>query len=117
MCQGGPITFAAVPMGAKAIEETVASLRRALEPQASTLGDIPEFDVAAAHRLYRTILEPVRSGWQDARSLLVVANGPLGQLPLALLPTSPVTLPPESGTIFANYRPVPWLVRTHAVTM
>jgi CHAT domain-containing protein len=117
MSQRGPIAFAAAPLGAKAIEETVATLRRALEHQARTLGDIPEFDVAAAHRLYRAILEPVRSGWQDARSLLVVANGPLGQLPLALLPTSPVTLPPESGMIFANYRQVPWLVRSHAVTM
>jgi CHAT domain-containing protein len=117
MSQSGPVAFAAARMNAKAIEETVARLRMALEPHARTLGDIPEFDLAMAHRLYSTLLDPVRSGWQDARSLLVVANGPLGQLPLALLPTGPITLPPESGAIFANYRPVPWLVRSHAVTM
>src|SRR5262249_35669613 len=112
----GPVAFAAVPMGAEAIEDAVATLRRALEPHARTVGDIPEFDLATAHRLYSALLEPVRSGWQDARSLLVVAHGPLGQLPLALLPTSPVTLPPESGMLFTNYRQVSWLARSHAVT-
>jgi CHAT domain-containing protein len=116
MSRSGPVAFTAAPMSAKAIENTVATLRRALEPQAKTLEGIPEFDLVAAHRLYRALLEPVRHGWQDARSLLVVANGPLGQLPLALLPTGPTKLPPESGAIFANYRQVPWLVRRHAVT-
>ncbi len=115
--QSGPVAFAAVAMSAKAIEETVATLRKALEPHAKTLGDIPDFDLALAHRLYSAILEPVRSGWQEARSLLVVPHGPLGQLPLALLPISPVGLPPESGAMFSNYRQVPWLVRSHAVTM
>jgi CHAT domain-containing protein len=115
--QRGPVAFAVAPIGAGAIEHAVASLRTALAPDARTLGDIPEFDVALAHRLYQTLLEPVRSGWNDARSLLVVAHGPLGQLPLALLPTQPVSLPPASGAMFSNYRGVPWLVRSHAVTL
>src|SRR5262249_37698254 len=49
--------------------------------------------------------------------LLVVAQGPLGQLPPVLLPTRPVALPAESGVTFSHYRQVPWLVRSHAVTM
>jgi len=115
--QSGPVAFAAVPMNAKAIEETVATLRKALDPHARILGDIPDFDLALAHRLYSALLEPVRSGWQDARSLLVVSHGPLGQLPLALLPTRPITLSHQAGAIFSNYREVSWLVRSHAVTM
>jgi len=115
--QSGPVAFAAFAMSAKAIEETVATLRKGLEPHAKTLGDIPDFDLALAYRLYSALLEPVRSGWQEARSLLVVSHGPLGQLPLAVLPISPVGLPPESGAMFSNYRQVPWLVRSHAVTM
>src|SRR5262249_24555983 len=83
--QSGSVAFAPAPMSAKTIEETVATLREALEPRAPTLGDIPDFDVALAHRLYQALLESVRSGWQDARSLLFVPHGPLGQLPLALL--------------------------------
>jgi CHAT domain-containing protein len=113
----GPVAFAAAPIGAGELERTVATLRKALEPRATTLGDIPDFDLALAYRLYRMLLEPVRSAWQDARSLLVVAHGPLGQVPLVLLPTRPVTLSAESGVTFANYRQVPWLVRSHAVTM
>ena len=114
--QSGSVAFAAVPMSAKTIEETVATLREALEPRAQTLGGIPEFDVALAHRLYQALLEPVRAGWQNARSLLVVPHGLLGQLPIALLPTRPATLAPKSGALFSNYRRVPWLVRSHAVT-
>src|SRR5262249_37565623 len=113
----GPVAFAAAPIGAQELQRTVGTLRKALQPRATTLGDIPDFDLALAYRLYRTLLEPVRSAWQDARSLLVAAHGPLGQVPLALLPTRPVTLPVESGVTFSNYRQVPWLVRSHAITM
>jgi len=47
----------------------------------------------------------------------VVTNGALGLLPLSLLPTAPVELKADGGPPFANYRAVPWLARTHAVTM
>jgi CHAT domain-containing protein len=113
----GPVAFAAAPMGAPDLERTVATLRKALEPRATTLEDIPDFDLALAYRLYGALLEPVRSAWQDARSLLVVAHGPLSQVPLGVLPTEPVALPAEAGVTFSRYRHVPWLVRSHAVTM
>jgi len=113
----GPVAFAAPPIGAGEIETTVATLRKALEPGASTLGDIPDFDLALAHRLYSALLEPVRAGWQDARVVFVVTDGALGQLPLAVLPTAPAALPPESGALFSSYRHVPWLARTHAVVV
>ncbi len=77
----GPVAFAAAPLGRKRIGSSVAALRRALDPQATTLGDIPEFDVVLSYRLYRDLLAPVKAGWQDAKSLLVVAHGALGQLP------------------------------------
>ncbi len=113
----GAIAFGAAPLGEEALASAVTSLRRALDPTAKTLGDIPEFDLVRANTLYRALLEPVAAGWRGAESLLVVAHGPLGQLPFALLPTDPVPLPPERGPIFSNYRSVPWLVRTHAVTI
>ncbi len=113
----GPVAFAVVPLGREALQDTVTTLRKALEPAATTLAGIPDFDVALAHRVYAGLLEPVRSGWQHARNLIVVADGPLGQLPVALLPTRPIALAPDSPTPFANYREVPWLIRSHAVTM
>ncbi len=113
----GEVSFAAADMGREELEDTVEWLRSALEPNAMTLGDIPDFDLAVAHALYKQLLEPVKAGWRDADSLLVVAHGALGYLPLSLLPTGPAKLAPEEGALFANYRDVPWLVRTHAVTV
>jgi CHAT domain-containing protein len=113
----GSVAFAAAPVGAGVLAEEVTALRRALDPAARTLADIPEFDVDRAFRIYARLLEPVASGWRDAKRLLVVADGALGQLPFALLPTRPVTLEAESGPRFARYRGVPWLVRSHAVTV
>jgi len=113
----GDIAFATVPLGRDDIGYEVAYLRRALDAKATTLGGIPEFDVEAAHDLFKALLEPVEAGWRDADSLLVVAHGPLGQLPFALLPTEPATLPGEQGILFDGYRTVPWLARSHAVTV
>jgi len=113
----GPVAFVSAPMTAAQIDEAVTTLRKSLDPGAQTVGEIPPFDVAVAHRLYRTLLEPVEAGWRQADSLLVVPHGALGQLPFSLLVTQPVTLGPERGTLFSNYRDVPWLIRRHAVTV
>lgn len=115
--RSGPVAFVSVPLGAKALDAAITKLRAALDPSAKTLGDIPAFDVSTAHDLFRHLLEPVKSGWASAQSLLLVPHGPLAQLPFALLPTKPSPLGPASGVLFSNYRTVPWLVRTHAVTM
>ncbi len=114
--KAGPVAFAAAPLAEKALEAIVATLRKALDPGAKVLGDIPAFDVAAAHRLYAALLEPVKAGWEKAESLLIVPHGPLGQLPFSILPTRQAALGPEQGAFFANYRAVPWLARSHAVT-
>ena len=113
----GAVRFAAVPMGADRLAAIVGELRRSLDPAAATLGDIPAFDVALSHRLYRAVLAPVADGWKQAANLLVVAHGALGQLPFSVLVTGPAGLPPASKPIFSNYRGVPWLVRSHAVTV
>ena len=113
----GSVAFAAADIGREDLTDTVASLRADLEPNARTLSDIPPFDLETAHGLFTKLLRPVQAGWSKANSLLVVAHGPLGYLPLSLLPTEPSKLGPESGPLFANYRKVPWLARTHAVTI
>ncbi len=113
----GPLAFAVAPLGEKELVRIVTDLRRALDPGAGVLGDIPPFDLAQAHRLYAALLEPVKAGWERAESLLIVPHGPLGQVPFSLLVTQPTALSPEAGPLFANYRAVPWLARTHAVTV
>ncbi|HLJ19168.1 MAG TPA: CHAT domain-containing tetratricopeptide repeat protein, partial [Stellaceae bacterium] len=112
----GAPAFAAAPLSAEKIAEEVRALRRALEPDASTLAQIPAFDTDRAYRLYAALLQPVDSGWHSAKSLLVVPHGALGELPLALLPTAPGKPGPAGALPFAEYQKVPWLVRQVAVT-
>ena len=111
----GLTAFSTVPLGRKMLSEMVADLRKALDPKPVTLGDIPEFDASLAYDLYRQLLEPVQERWQNAKDLLIVAHGPLGQLPFALLPTAPVS-PGEVQELFSQYRKVPWLIRKASVT-
>jgi len=63
------------------------------------------------------LLAPVESGWKDAKSLVVVTNGALGELPLGLLPTANAEADAQAQPLFAGYRDVPWLARTHNVTV
>jgi CHAT domain-containing protein len=112
----GPVAFAAIPVSAGELENTVAKLREALEPNAAMVSDIPPFNVALAHELYTQILKPVETGWRQAKNLIVATNGALGLLPLGLLPTAPTTVKSDTEAYFVGYRDVPWLARTHAVT-
>ena len=112
----GPVAFGALPLTALALEAKVRRLRGALEPRGESVDEVPPFDLALAHELYRELLEPVAAGWRSANSLIVVTNGALGLLPLALLPTAPVSGKLPSKLLFDGYRQVAWLARTHAVS-
>ena len=117
LSRDGPLEFASSPTGREDVEEMVAFVRATLAPNAQTLGDIPPFDLKTAHELYRIVLEPVQAGWQEAQSLLVVAHGALGQLPFSLLPIEAAELGSADDVLFARYRQIPWLARTHAVAV
>ncbi|MGE0093762.1 MAG: CHAT domain-containing protein [Alphaproteobacteria bacterium] len=114
--KSGAPNFAAVPLSAKQVADQVAALRSALDPNVSRVSDLPAFDVGGAYRLYQAILGPVEAGWKDARNLVVVTNGALGYFPFGLFPTQ-TGMPAKANEIFAEYRKVPWLARTHTVTM
>jgi CHAT domain-containing protein len=113
----GPVAFAAVPVTAPELEASVRRLRQSLEPQVATIQEIPPFDLALAYQLYDALLKPVEASWLSSKSLIVVTNGALGELPLGLLPTAPSQVDPKATPLFAGYRTVPWLARAHAVTV
>ncbi len=114
--RSAPTAFTRVAKTRQAVAQTVASLRRALDPGDADLAKgIPVFDLAAAHGLYLDLLQPVASAWKGANSLLVVSNGALGQLPLGLLPMAPATLR-ASAEPYAGYKEVPWLIKEVAIT-
>jgi CHAT domain-containing protein len=115
----GPLAFAGVALSRGALEALVARVRRSVDSTGvQTVSDIPMFDVEAAHDLYRDLLAPVSAGWRAASHLLVVAHGPLGQLPFAVLVRErPPHRSGDRDALFSSYRDVPWLIRTHAVTV
>ncbi len=112
-----PVQFARIGLSVGDLNATVNKLRDALEPKAAMISDIPAFDVKLASELYDKLLKPVESGWKPAKSLIVVTNGALGLLPLSLLPTATAEVKAGDEPLFASYRDVPWLARTHAVTL
>ncbi|MCA3266338.1 MAG: CHAT domain-containing protein [Azospirillum sp.] len=116
--QAGAPAFAAVDKGQRAIAEAVANLRKALDPNAATLGDIPVFDVGLAHALYNDLLKPIEAGFADANSLLVVPHDALGQLPFGVLVSQAAPLRAErpGEALFANYKDVAFLIRKAAIT-
>ena len=113
----GPAAFATVALTRSELEAVVGELRKSLDPNASTLGEIPTFNVALAYKLFALLLKPVEAGWKGAKSVLVVAHGALAQLPLGLLVTTPTSLEPERDgqTPFSRYKKVPWLIRDVAI--
>jgi CHAT domain-containing protein len=114
----GPAAFAVVPLTRREVETIVADLRRALDPDASTLDQIPTFDTALAYKLYTLLLKPVEPGLRGAKRLLVVPHGALGELPLSVLVTSPASLDPDKPgeARFSSYRKLAWLARDVAVS-
>lgn len=122
----GPVVLTKAALGEEALQARVRTLREAVDPQRlEVLADIPVFDVVAAHELYRDLLAPVSAGWKAARTIHVVADGALRQLPLGLLVTQPAVPPAEGagrglpgadGVPFTDYRGIQWLARSHAIS-
>src|ERR1700730_10833516 len=113
----GPVQFVRIDTTLGTLNAKVTKLREALEPNAAMISDIPAFDLKLAYDLYATLLKPAEANWKPAKNLIVVTNGALGLLPLSLLPTAPSEINLEDDPLFSSYRKVPWLARTHAVTL
>ena len=113
----GPVAFVRASINREEWAGLVHILRKALDPGPVDLATrIPEFDLDSAYRLYAELLAPVASGWQGATHLLVVANGALDQLPLAVLPTERTTVKPDAILPYGHFKDVPWLIRQAAFT-
>jgi CHAT domain-containing protein len=114
-----PLAFAVIDTTKIQLTQMVDRLRWALDPEGiTTIGDIPPFDTKLAHELYKLLLAPVARGWKNAESVIVIPHGPIGYLPLSLLLTVPFDKPiQDSQLLFDRYRAMPWLARSHSVSV
>jgi CHAT domain-containing protein len=121
--RGDDFDWLRAPVGAAELQARVERLREALDPDAADRGALPlfgpetpgarRFDRALAHRIYRDLLEPFAPLLAGAE-LHVVADGPIGALPLSVLVRSP---PEGDDHDPAALRATDWLARHHPVTM
>ena len=91
--------FWAVELARIELGRKISSLRRSLDPNVRSLEAIPAFDIALAHELYKLLLAPGGNVWKSAKKLLVVSDGPLGQLPFQLLVTRELPSSEKEGRL------------------
>lgn len=93
-------------LGANALTAVVEALRASLTP------DLPPYAATRAFELYRQIVAPALPQLVNAHRLIVVPDGALQSLPLAILATEPPQSDPQAP---ADDRQVAWLARHYAV--
>lgn len=115
----GPIQFKSLTITQSQLRKEVAQLRKALDPQVSTVEEIPAFNFALAHQLYESLFKPVQSALENKNTLVLVPHDEIAQLPLAILNTGFFVPNPKQSNAadlrFANYREAPWLIKKYAL--
>lgn len=107
-------TLHSLKIGRDDLANSVRRLRRGLNPdEVETLNDVPKFDTALAHSLYRQIFRVAEPSLEGIRHLFVVPDHALQSLPLGVLVTDE---PAAEIADFAGYRQVPWLARKYALS-
>jgi CHAT domain-containing protein len=118
--KAGPVALTKVPIGKSKMADMIGKIRKALNPgEVFGILELPQFDLELSHSLYEQTLKPVESGWINAKHLMVITQGPIGQIPLSILPTKATfrTETTSGKPAFSNYRDVDWLIKTHSVTV
>ncbi|RZF27282.1 CHAT domain-containing protein [Paraburkholderia sp. UYCP14C] len=109
--EGDTSRFRAIPISRERLLQQVESLRHSVDLSDGTL---KRFDVAAAQQLYSSLLAPDGALWATARTLIVIPDGPLAQIPLGLLLTGrDGDVTDGSQGIDANR---PWLIKRVAIS-
>jgi len=89
-------------LGSEQAAALVGRVRKGLSLEGAVVAaDIPAFDLAASHELYRKVVAPLRRDIGKDALLYVSAEGPLASLPLAVLATRPAG---GKNPGFADYR-------------
>ena len=114
--KGGKYHFFTADLNRARLKTIVTELRKSLNPEVTTLGDIPPFDVNTAYILFSALLKPAWSSLSNIENIVVIADGPLGAFPFAVLPSSPDNLETNTGKLFGEYLKVAWLIRKFTIS-
>jgi len=113
----GEVQFVVSAIGNIELNHIVFELRKSLDCNPTSIGDIPKFNIDLSYELYRKLLKPVEVGWQDAPDLLIVPSGAIGQLPLSVLLTKSVQSDSDRDILFDKYKKYPWLIKKASLTI
>jgi CHAT domain-containing protein len=109
------IAFERVDRSAAELAESVAALRASVAAKgAGGLLDVPAFDAAAAHELYRATVGKVASALDGIAHLYWYGDGALGAVPPAILVTAPPRNP--APTSMADFESTEFLVDRYSLS-
>ena len=101
-----------IAMGAKALADHVMALRASLDPQRNP--KLAPFPAAHAYALYQKLIGPAEPLLAGIHHLLIVPDGALQSLPMAVLVTRPPQQDPERPE---DHRGIAWLASDYAMTV
>ena len=74
-----------------------------------------DFDVAAAHRIFQQIFQPLEPALRNAEELVIVPDDVLHYVPFEALPRRPDLGPRNRRVRYAEYTSVDWLLRHYNI--
>lgn len=95
----------------------VGAIRTSIEPTNGRLDELMDFDTKTAHGLYLDLLQPLEDHWSPAKHLIFIIDNALASLPMGMLLRNEVSSIANSDLMFAGFKDLPWLIRTHAISM
>lgn len=110
LAHSGRVNAWPVDLSIDKAEEIVGKLRAAFTPDAQ--GQLPKYDVALAHELFRRVLGPGQQHLASLKTLVITTNGALQSLPFNLL----VAAPPPVINEYTDYKKVEWLAKSFAMS-
>jgi CHAT domain-containing protein len=117
MKANGQPSFTVVDLPYASLVQSVARLRKTLDPSDVDINQLPAYDYDLAYDLYRKLLAPVEPGWRGARELIIVSHGALSELPLSVLITAPFNPVKSAGALpFMEHADAPWLIKQAAIS-
>jgi CHAT domain-containing protein len=106
---GTGVTLTRHAITEREVADKVQRLRAGLMPGA---GELPAFDAAVAHELYRLVFEPSSAALEGVTNVVWYGHGPLGSVPPAVLVTAPPPKPQLRTP--ADFAATSFLVDRHA---